>query len=224
MHKTQPSIPLLLKGCSLFRTCHFPTQILELFNSNPKPNLQFPTLRFLSSSSNQSWLSVPGKPIINWPYQPSAPPHPETTLIRKPDHIPSFSQNEFSTIGDLLRDPSISPGSSFHSALDQTGIKPSPDMLQAVFDHFDSSPKLLHSLYLWAKKKPGFRSTVSLFNSMINVLAKSREFDSAWSLILEHVGKDEEPNLVSGDAFVIMVRRYARAGIFCDFEVYFSRS
>uniref|UniRef100_A0A6P3YWN9 pentatricopeptide repeat-containing protein At5g11310, mitochondrial-like n=1 Tax=Ziziphus jujuba TaxID=326968 RepID=A0A6P3YWN9_ZIZJJ len=213
MYKTQPSIPLFLKVCSLFQTRYFPTQILQLLNSNPKPIFQFPTSRFLSASSNQSWLSVPGKPVINWPHQPFTPPHPETTSIPKPDPIPSFSYNEFSIIGDLLRDPSISPGSSFHSVLDQTGIEPGPDMLQAVFDHFDSSPKLLHSLFLWAKRKPRFQPTELLLSSMINVLAKSREFDSAWSLILEHVNKDEEPNLVSGDAFVIMIRRYARAGM-----------
>lgn len=52
---------------------------------------------------------------------------------------------------------------------------------------------------------------------MINVLAKSREFESAWSLILNRIGRDEEPGLVSVDTFVIMIRRYSRAGILlCD--------
>lgn len=47
---------------------------------------------------------------------------------------------------------------------------------------------------------------------MINVLAKAREFESAWSLILDRIGGDKELGLVSVDAFVIMIRRYARAG------------
>lgn len=86
-----------------------------------------------------------------------------------------------------------------------------------MFDHFDSSPKLLHGLFLWAEKQPGFRSSAKLFGSVVNVLAKSREFDSAWSLILNRVGGDEEPGLVSADTFVIMIRRYTRAGtLLCD--------
>lgn len=48
---------------------------------------------------------------------------------------------------------------------------------------------------------------------MINVLAKAREFESAWSLILDRIGGDKELGLVSVDAFVIMIRRYARAGV-----------
>ncbi|KAH7524754.1 hypothetical protein FEM48_Zijuj06G0152900 [Ziziphus jujuba var. spinosa] len=40
---------------------------------------------------------------------------------------------------------------------------------------------------------------------MLNVLVRLRELDSAWSLILELVGKNGEPNLVSGDAFVTLI-------------------
>lgn len=45
------------------------------------------------------------------------------------------------------------------------------------------------------------------------MLAKSKKFDSAWSLVLERIGEDEkEPTLVSGETFSIMIRRYTRAG------------
>jgi len=83
-----------------------------------------------------------------------------------------------------------------------------------VFDRFDSSPKLLHSLFVWAEKRPGFQSSAALFNSVINVLAKSKQFESAWSLVLGRIGGDEEQQhaLVSADTFAVMIRRYARAG------------
>lgn len=45
------------------------------------------------------------------------------------------------------------------------------------------------------------------------MLSKSRDFDSAWSLVLDRIGGDEEPALVSRDTFAIMIRRYARAGM-----------
>lgn len=206
MYKTQSSIHLV--------TRHFHTQSFLLFDSNPRVKLCCFVLRFLSTS-NQSWLSVPGKPIIKWPHQPFTSPNSEADPVRQPDPVPNLLRNEFSVISDMLTNPSVSPGSPFHDTLDRTGIEPDPGLLQAVFDHFDSSPKLLHSLFRWAQNRPGFRPTEMLFSSMINVLAKSRAFDLAWSLILERVhAVDDEPTLVSGDAFVIMIRRYARAGMF----------
>ncbi|XP_050157065.1 pentatricopeptide repeat-containing protein At5g11310, mitochondrial [Malus sylvestris] len=184
---------------------------LFLFKPNPNLHLLSRSPRFFS---NQSWLSVRGNPIIKWPSPPDVPcslPHPNTNP--NPSSGPSFSPMDFSTIANLLTDPTISPGSSLQSALDRTGIEPGQGLVQAVFDHFDSSPKLLHTLFLWAEKQPGFRSSAKLFGSVINVLAKSREFDSAWSLILNRIGGDEEPGLVSADTFVIMIRRYTRAGM-----------
>nr|POF08426.1 pentatricopeptide repeat-containing protein, mitochondrial [Quercus suber] len=97
--------------------------------------------------------------------------------------------------------------SPFEAALDQTEVEPDPVLLQALFDCFDSSPKLLHTLFVWAEKQPGFQSSATLFNSMINVLAKSKKFDSTWSLVLDQAA------LVSGDTFAIIIRRYARAGM-----------
>lgn len=194
---------------------HFLSLTSLIFKQNPNPNFQFHTLRFFSSSSEQSWLSVPGKPLISWPREPCAPPNPQPDPNPNPNPSPGaeFSQNEFAAISELLKNPNISGGLSLHTALDRTGIEPSPTLLQAVFDHFDSSPNLLYSLFLWAEKQPGFGASASLFSSVINVLAKSREFDSAWSLILDRIGKPEELTLVSGDTFVIMIRRYARAGM-----------
>ncbi|PIA65308.1 hypothetical protein AQUCO_00100642v1 [Aquilegia coerulea] len=55
---------------------------------------------------------------------------------------------------------------------------------------------------------------------MIDLLGKSREFDSAWSLLLNHLKKkndDDDDNgvhsIVSVDTFAILIRRYARAGM-----------
>lgn len=48
---------------------------------------------------------------------------------------------------------------------------------------------------------------------MVNVLAKAKEFDSAWSLMLNRLDATDGSGLVSGDTFTIMIRRYARAGM-----------
>ncbi|KAK3212742.1 hypothetical protein Dsin_017448 [Dipteronia sinensis] len=168
--------------------------------------------------SDQSWLSVPGNTLIKWPPQPTPPPPQSLQLppCTQPDPNPahSFSQTDFTTICNLLRNPSVSPGSVLESALDRTGIEPDTGLVQAVFEHFDSSPKLLHTLFLWAESKPGFESSATLFNFAINALAKAREFDSAWCLVLDKIGGgDKGPDFVSKDTIAILIRRYTRAGM-----------
>ncbi|RDX64667.1 Pentatricopeptide repeat-containing protein, mitochondrial, partial [Mucuna pruriens] len=176
------------------------------FTLNPNPT---PSIR-----ASSSWLSEPGNPIIQWP---SLPPNPITQPSPNPNPTPdptSPNSNAFSLIANLFADPSVSPGPVLHSQLDRSGIEPGPSLLLSVFDRFGSSPKLLHSLFLWAQTRPGFRPGPKLFDSMVNVLAKSREFDSAWKLVLDHVDADaEEESLVSIGTFAIMIRRYARAGM-----------
>lgn len=186
--------------------------------------------RFFSvsySPTDQSWLSVPGNPLIKWPPRPHPPQHqrdsdvvpqsPSPNLNPSPNPNPNYLENDFSTLCNLLRDPNIRAGPFLESALDQTGIEPELALLRAIFDHFDSSPRLLHTLFLWAEKKPGFQSSATLFNSMVNVLGKAREFDSAWCLVLERLGGDEGPAMVSRDTFAILIRRYTRAGNFIEF-------
>ncbi|XP_022729483.1 pentatricopeptide repeat-containing protein At5g11310, mitochondrial [Durio zibethinus] len=162
--------------------------------------------------SDQSWLSKKGNPLIKWP-PPSSPPS-ATNSKPHPIPTPGFSQTNFSIISNLLKNPTIASGSSLESALDQTGVDPDLGLVQAIFDHFASSPKLLHNLFLWAEKKPGFESSATLFDSMVNILGKAREFEDAWSLVLDRIGDGKEGStLVSVNTFVILIRRYARAGM-----------
>ncbi|GAB4854156.1 hypothetical protein Ancab_022742 [Ancistrocladus abbreviatus] len=48
---------------------------------------------------------------------------------------------------------------------------------------------------------------------MINILAKSREFDSAWMMLLNVFDRDDLFELVSFETFAILMRRYARVGM-----------
>ncbi|KAI4316268.1 hypothetical protein L6164_024265 [Bauhinia variegata] len=179
------------------------------------PFVAFPIQRFFSSS-DKSWLAVAGNTLIDWPSPiPERIPNPNTNSYPNSsrNEESKFSQDDFSTIANLFTDSTISPGPDLEAALDRAGIQPSSTLLQAIFDHFDSSPKLLHSLFLWAEKQTGCKLSTPLFNSMINVLAKSREFDSAWNLLLDQMDSDQEVSLVSIDTFAIMIRRYARAGM-----------
>ncbi|XP_021903290.1 pentatricopeptide repeat-containing protein At5g11310, mitochondrial [Carica papaya] len=160
---------------------------------------------------HQSQLAVPGNSAAKW--HPPLPERPPPCTLPHFSPNSNFSQKDFFAISKLLMNPFTSSGAALGLALDQTGIEPDPGLLQAIFAHFDSSPNLLYALFLWAERKPGFHSTATLFNSIINVLAKARKFEFAWSLILDQTDKKEETTLVSGETFAILIRRYARAGM-----------
>lgn len=64
---------------------------------------------------------------------------------------------------------------------------------------------------MWAEKQPGYLFSVGIFNAIIKVLARAREFESAWCLILGRVKRAlEGPDV---DTFAILIRRYACAGM-----------
>ncbi|KAK4787089.1 hypothetical protein SAY86_010922 [Trapa natans] len=176
-------------------------------------------IRFLSHGVVQSWISSPGNPLIKWPSPPPqsltplSPPISTSPMEQDSGIHPTSSPDAFKAIADLLADPAIYPGPTLESALDGTGIEPDSDLLVSIFRHFDSSPKLLHSLFLWAEKRPCFSVSPVLFNSVINMLAKSREFESAWSMILDRLSGDEGSEMVSVDTLAILIRRYARVGL-----------
>ncbi|KAJ4958887.1 hypothetical protein NE237_025998 [Protea cynaroides] len=175
--------------------------------------------------SHQSWLSVPGKSLIKWPVQVQSqkevvpPPSSSSSFPQQPDEEeaaqnPILLQRNCATICNLLSDHTLS-GPILEAALDGTSIKPCPTLLQTIFQHLDSSPKPLFTLFLWAQKQPSFCSTPSLFNSMIDILAKARLFVFAWSLLLDrlHTTSDITPSLISADTFAVLIRRYCRAGM-----------
>lgn len=121
-----------------------------------------------------------------------------------------LSSTDFTTLRDILSNPRIEPGQELEDVLNQTGIQPNEALVLEIFNQLDSSPKPLFTLFLWTEKQPGFGFSVAVFNAMVNALGMAREFDRAWDLILERLNGNERPNI---DSFVIMIRRYARAGM-----------
>ncbi|KAG2300599.1 hypothetical protein Bca52824_037071 [Brassica carinata] len=165
---------------------------------NPSSHHHFLLHKFLSSRR-----SCPPIPIQR--LQPPAPPDSTRHQLTVSD----LSQTDLATISDLLENNNVTPGSSLESALNETGIEPSYQLVQSLFDRLSSSPMLLHSVFKWAYTKPNFTLTPSLFDSVINAMCKARDFESAWSLIFNRKGS----GLVTADTFIVLIRRYARAGM-----------
>ncbi|XP_011081891.1 pentatricopeptide repeat-containing protein At5g11310, mitochondrial [Sesamum indicum] len=159
--------------------------------------------RRLRLLSTQSSFSIP-IPLLN-----KNPPHPPSSFPQNPD---SAALSDFTRISELLSNPSLQPGDGMEEALTAAQISPSPNLLLQIFSHFDSTPKPLFTLFNWAQKRPDFQFSMAVFNAMVNSLGKAREFDSAWCLILDQI-KGDPSRRPDSDTFLIMIRRYARAGL-----------
>ncbi|CAN1169156.1 Pentatricopeptide repeat-containing protein At5g11310, mitochondrial [Linum perenne] len=171
-------------------------------------------LSLSASAADQSRISAAVNPAAKR-RQPALPQSLPTPHHHVPDSNleAKYSQHDFSVLCGLLMDSNLCPGPSLEDALERMGIEPQEGLLEAIFEKFDSSPKLQHALFLWAEKRPGFRCSEVLFNLMINALGKAREFDAAWFLVLDRLAGDGAHFLVSSDTFAVLIRRYARAGI-----------
>ncbi|WOL20435.1 hypothetical protein Cni_G29240 [Canna indica] len=173
--------------------------------------------RALSSAcaSPSSWLSTPGNPLMRWPSPPD--PDVDPSMLNLPCQVsqPSPPRISFgvegheddtrtaaaaSTIVKLLR--TTTDTCHLDSALLRCGVSPSAPIVTAVLRAGDLPSVVIVAIYRWAR--PHLNPT--LFVSFIDLLAKSRAFDSAWSILLE-----DAPRPLS--AFAALFRRYARTGM-----------
>ncbi|KAF9612832.1 hypothetical protein IFM89_004242 [Coptis chinensis] len=148
-----------------------------------------------------SWLSSPGNPLIKWPTQTETEaPHHDQLQPQSHPH------KDCTTVYKLLTDHTLTSSSSLETALTETGIQPGPNLLLTICKQFEASPKPLFTLFKWAVKQPSYCSAPPVLNLIIDLLGKSRDFDSAWSLLLDHF-------MVTNHTFALLIRRYARAGM-----------
>ncbi|PIN08050.1 hypothetical protein CDL12_19378 [Handroanthus impetiginosus] len=157
-------------------------------------------LRLLSS---QSSFSIPIPPLLQ--LNPPQPPTP-------PPQNPNSALSDLTRISELLSSPALQPGPDLEEALTAAKITPSPNLLLDIFNHFDSTPKPVFTLFNWAQKLPNYEFSIAVFNAMVNSLGKAREFDSAWCLILDQ-NKEDPSKRPDFDTFLILIRRYSRAGL-----------
>lgn len=152
--------------------------------------------------STESLFTIPIPPLAK--RNPPQPPPPSLG-----NH--SAAGTDFARISDVLLNPVLRPGPELEKALTTAEVNPTSELLLEVFKRFDSCPKPLFTLFKWARKKPDYQFSMAVFNAMVNSFGKAREFDSAWCLVLDQIegNPSERPDF---DTFVILIRRYSRAG------------
>lgn len=162
------------------------------------------------AGSDRPWLSDPNNPLIKWDWPPKLP-HDQTLTPKPPiaDGRKQFTEDEeesiLATISRIVREN----GDDMESALDNSGVKIYPQLMEKLLERAEYSWKPMLSCFSWAANQSGFMHTTNSFNLMINMMTKMREFDSAWVL----VGHMREQGLITSQTFAILMRRYARAGM-----------
>ncbi|WRX11485.1 Pentatricopeptide repeat - like 10 [Theobroma cacao] len=105
------------------------------------------------------------------------------------------------------------PFHSMESSIQLHGISLSPFLLDQILLRLQHSSKIALSFFLYSKSLPPSPSSLlstTSYNLIIDVLAKVRQFDVVWQLILEMDQTNIPPD---SSTFMILIRRLIAAGL-----------
>lgn len=94
-------------------------------------------------------------------------------------------------------------------ALQESGVVVRPGLTERVLNRCGDAGNLAYRFFVWASKQSGYRHSHEVYKAMIKVLGKMRQFGAVWALIEEM--RKENPQLISPEVFVILMRRFASA-------------
>ncbi|KAM1042732.1 hypothetical protein ACFX13_034852 [Malus domestica] len=99
------------------------------------------------------------------------------------------------------------PTLALDTALDQTGIRISPEMVEEVLMRFNNAGMVAYRFFEWAAKQRNYSHSVKAYHAMIESLAKIRQYQIMWELVNSMRAK----RIQNMETFGIIMRKYARA-------------
>ncbi|KAL5984991.1 hypothetical protein ACLOJK_038828 [Asimina triloba] len=100
-----------------------------------------------------------------------------------------------------------SPKLALDHALDESGVRISPAIAEAVLHRFQNAGMLAHRFFDWAGKQRGYSHSLRSYHLVIASLAKIRQYQLVWDL----VAAMRTQALLTVETFCIIMRQYARA-------------
>ncbi|XP_031391643.1 pentatricopeptide repeat-containing protein At1g77360, mitochondrial isoform X2 [Punica granatum] len=94
-----------------------------------------------------------------------------------------------------------------HTALDQSGVRASQEVVEDVLKRFANAGMLAYRFFEWATKQRNYFHSVKAYHSMIESLARIRQYQIMWDLV-NAMRKEGTLNI---ETFCIIMRKYARA-------------
>lgn len=99
------------------------------------------------------------------------------------------------------------PGAALDTALNQAGVRVSPDLVENVLKRFENAGMLAFRFFEWAEKQRHYSHSIRAYHSMIESLAKIRQYQIMWDLVIAM----REKGMLNVETFCIIMRKYARA-------------
>ncbi|XP_044475636.1 pentatricopeptide repeat-containing protein At1g77360, mitochondrial-like [Mangifera indica] len=100
-----------------------------------------------------------------------------------------------------------SPPIVLDTALDQSGIRVSPKMVEDILNKFANAVMLAYRFFKWAEKQQSYEHSIRAYHTMIESLAKTRQYQIMWDLVNAMRNK----RMLNVETFCIIMRKYARA-------------
>lgn len=94
-------------------------------------------------------------------------------------------------------------------ALKESGVVVRSGLTERVLNRCGDAGNLGYKFFVWASKQPGYSHSYDVYKAMIRILGKMRQFGAVWALIEEM--RKENPQLLSPEMFVVLMRRFASA-------------
>ncbi|XP_027067196.2 pentatricopeptide repeat-containing protein At1g77360, mitochondrial [Coffea arabica] len=99
------------------------------------------------------------------------------------------------------------PKLGLDTELDQNGIRVSPEIAEEVLKRFENAGVLAYRFFDWAGKQRNYEHSVKAYHTMIEALAKIRQYQLMWDLVNAMRSK----KMLNIETFCIIMRKYARA-------------
>ncbi|KAF7829805.1 pentatricopeptide repeat-containing protein [Senna tora] len=99
------------------------------------------------------------------------------------------------------------PTLALDTALNQTGIRVSPDLVENVLERFENAGMVAFRFFEWAEKQRSYSHSIRAYHTTIESLAKIRQYQIMWDL----VNAMKKKGMLNVETFCIIMRKYARA-------------
>ncbi|XP_010258487.1 PREDICTED: pentatricopeptide repeat-containing protein At1g77360, mitochondrial [Nelumbo nucifera] len=99
------------------------------------------------------------------------------------------------------------PKVGLETALDETGIRASPDLIDDILQRFENAGMQAYRFFEWAGKQRNYTHSVRAYHIMIGSLAKVRQYQIMWDLVNNMRSK----GILNVETFCVIIRKYARA-------------
>lgn len=120
----------------------------------------------------------------------------------------TFDENDVEAISTVMKERCSSPEVVAQS-LDLCRFQASSNLVRQILKRFSNDWVPAFTFFKWAKAQTGYRHSPELYNLMVDILGKSKEFGLMWELVEEMAQLEE--GYVTLDTMVKVMRRLARA-------------